>query len=218
MEDQLSKKEEYELRRVEKKSEHKDDVNKKSFAKILKIGILIIAVVGFLVWLANFSEKRYGQGPEGQQFFQAQARVHIDPGDPHPAYNSNPPTGGWHYPTPIQSGIYDEELIDEQIVHNLEHGHIWITYRADLDQAVVNKLADIANDVGSQIVMSPRPANNAPITLSAWQYLLELDSLDEDLINQFIRVHRGVAGPEQLPDHGFDDFRTHEDGDGHHDD
>lgn len=211
MEEQLSKKEEYELRKTERKSEQQEGVSKKSPFKVLKIIVLIIAVIGFLVWLANFYEGRYGQGPEGEQFFQAQARVHIDPGDSHPAYNSNPPTGGWHYSSPIQTGIYDQELIDEQIIHNLEHSHIWITYRPDLDQAIVNELADIAKGVGSQIVMSPRSANNSPIALSAWQYLLELDSLDEDLIKQFIRVHRGVDGPEQIPDRGFDDFRTHDD-------
>lgn len=142
------------------------------------------------------------------EFFPAQNRDHIAVGSVHSVYNSNPPTGGWHYNTPAQTGIYDKEFPDEQIIHNLEHSHIWIAYRSDLDIESVDKLAEIAKDYGSKIIMTLRPTNDSPIALAAWQYLLKLDTIDEAVIRQFIEMHRGIAGPEKIPDSGFKDFRT----------
>ena len=53
---------------------------------------------------------------------------HIQIGEQHEPYNSDPPTSGPHYAQPAQAGFYDEALPDEQLVHNLEHGYIVIWY------------------------------------------------------------------------------------------
>lgn len=60
--------------------------------------------------------------------YQIQGREHISVGASHLPYNSSPPTSGPHYGNPAPWGIYDHELPDEQLVHNLEHGGIWISY------------------------------------------------------------------------------------------
>lgn len=140
------------------------------------------------------------------EFFQAQNRQHITMGATHPDYNSNPPTGGWHYDSTAQTGIYDKEFVDEQVVHNLEHGHIWISYRPDLNTDTIEKLAKIAKSYGSKIIMTPRAKNDTLIVLVAWEYLLKLDSFDENQISGFIKAYRG-KGPENIPDFGFKDFR-----------
>ncbi len=168
--------------------------------------LIVVIAAGYGIW--SWIQGQRVVGPIPGEFFPAQSRDHIRPGDQHPAYNSNPPTGGWHYDNPAQSGIYDKEFPDGQIIHNLEHSHIWIAYRPGLAQADVEKLADIAKSYGSKIIMTPRAANDVPIAIVAWEHLLKLDGIDEAQIQAFIKAHRGVAGPEKIPDFGFKDFRT----------
>ena len=49
-------------------------------------------------------------------------------------YASNPPASGAHYsiggaePAPVQPGFYDEALVPERWVHNLEHGTVVLLY------------------------------------------------------------------------------------------
>ena len=66
---------------------------------------------------------------------------HIQVGEQHEPYNSDPPTSGPHYAQPAQAGFYDEALPDEQLVHNLEHGYIVIWYNcARLEGTACNAL------------------------------------------------------------------------------
>lgn len=165
--------------------------------------ILIAAIFGFFRLAVKNS------APPPGEFFEAQSRNHISPGEPHPEYNSNPPTGGWHYGQPAQTGIYDKEFPDEQLIHNLEHSHIWIAHKPDLAPEQIEKLADIAKGFGSKIIMAPRSANDSPIAIVAWEHLLKLESVDESQIRAFTTAYRGTAGPEQnIPDFGFRDFRS----------
>ena len=74
----------------------------------------------------------------------------------------------------------------------------------------INQLAEIAKDVGSKIIMTPRATNDSPIAIVAWQRVLKMETLDASLVKQFIKRYRGVAGPPEernIPDFGFRDFR-----------
>lgn len=172
-----------------------------------RIKKLIITFVGLIIFLAGlmYLGPKLGGEPSPsildgkRQHFRSQGREHINVGVSHPAYNSNPPASGWHYDQPARTGVYSQELPDEQIVHNLEHGHVWISYKPDLDQDSINKLIDIAKDYGTKIIITPRSKNDNQIALAAWEYLLTLDSVDEPLIHAFINAHRG-KGPENVPD------------------
>lgn len=63
--------------------------------------------------------------------------VHVTEGVGYSGY-SNPPTYGPHYPfqcdgqnsaiTQRPTGVYETEQPDEDMVHELEHGHVWISY------------------------------------------------------------------------------------------
>ncbi len=172
--------------------------------KVLKwFGIAgVVGIAGY--WI--FTTFNTPSGPLPGQYFQAQSQDHIAVGTPHDEYNSNPPTGGPHYAAPAQSGIYDQEFPDEQLVHNLEHGHIWIAYRNDLPKEQIEILADIAKSYSSKVIMTLRPKNPTPVSVVAWEYLLNLETFDEQKIKDFMRAHRG-KGPETIPDFGFKDFR-----------
>ena len=50
-------------------------------------------------------------------------------------HSTTPPASGPHWPATAECGIHDEELPDELIVHNMEHGHVVISYNLpDLDE------------------------------------------------------------------------------------
>ena len=192
----------------EKKQAKEAALEKETRTRQLKRGVKWLFILVTLTGLgySAFSALNRPTGPKPGEFFAAQSRDHIAVGASHSEYNSNPPTSGWHYAVPAQSGIYDTVFPDEQLLHNLEHGHIWIAYRPDLPKDQIEALADIAKSYSSKIIMVPRPNNPAPIALAAWEYLLKLDSFNEQQVKDFINAYRG-KGPEQIPDFGFKDFR-----------
>src|SRR3989338_762425 len=139
-------------------------------------------------------EQRRARERPGQAF-PVQGRAHIAVGAPHEAYNSNPPTSGSHYEQPEVWGVYETELPDEQLIHNLEHGGIWISYR-DIDATTKASLEKIARSQ-SKVVMEPRAKNDAPIVLASWGRLQEFQAYDEQAILAFIEANRNQS-PEPL--------------------
>lgn len=111
-------------------------------------------------------------------------------------YNSNPPTSGPHWPSPAEWGFYPSPLPDEQLVHNLEHGGIWISYK-EIDAETKSKLASIANKYPQAVVITPRQENDAKIVLASWGKLAKLDAFDENKIISFIKTYFNKS-PEPL--------------------
>lgn len=115
-------------------------------------------------------------------------------------YKTEPPTSGSHYTVPAAWGVYDRELADEVLVHNLEHGGVNIFYHPQFASAEdIEKLKSLAKRYVSKVVLAPRTKNVAPIELASWGYYLHLDSFGEDTIRDFIRRNKD-RGPEFVPD------------------
>ena len=68
-------------------------------------------------------------------------------------YPQSPPVGGDHAPAWLACGVYDEPVREENAVHDLEHGTVWITHDPSLPERDVELLADVLPDNG---IMSPR--------------------------------------------------------------
>ena len=117
-------------------------------------------------------------------------------------YNSNPPTSGWHVGSMIAPWGISAEPIDDRIsVHNIEHGGIIIHYKQSLEANTVTELKALATEFQRQnscIVMVPRPDDqmSAPIIMTAWNYLLPLQSFDKVSMTQFFADRVG-NGPEK---------------------
>jgi hypothetical protein len=47
-------------------------------------------------------------------------------------YPQDPPAGGAHAPIWLECGVYDEPVREENAVHDLEHGSVWITHDPEL--------------------------------------------------------------------------------------
>lgn len=174
------------------------------------ITALILGVVGFIVLSGKNSPK---QPPLGTSH-KDQGANHIPRGSAHPAYNSDPPNSGWHYSdsnAPVQWGVYTQEVLDEEFLHNQEHGGVIITYRPDLPADQIKKLQALfappysdPKFKPSKAVVTPRSKNTKPIGLAAWGYTLNLDTYDEEKIKNFYlqRVSKSpepTAGPFNTP-------------------
>ena len=168
------------------------------------LGVAFV-VIGLIVWFAISQDAKNAEYKIGQnvqnldaigQVFENQGQEHIKVGASHPPYNSNPPTSGWHYSQPAKWGVHSKPLADEQAIHNLEHGGIWISYK-NIDQETKANLERITKANGSSIILSPRDANDAKIVLAAWTRLEKLESYDEAKILDFILRNKS-KGPEDI--------------------
>jgi hypothetical protein len=115
-------------------------------------------------------------------------------------YEQSPPAGGPHNPVWQNCGFYDEPIRDENAVHSLEHGAVWITYSPDLPQDQVNELQTITQSQ-TYILTSPYSdlPDNAPVVASAWGKQVLLDGADDPDLESFINAYR--QGP-QTPEPG----------------
>ncbi|SDC51523.1 DUF3105 domain-containing protein [Actinokineospora iranica] len=108
------------------------------------------------------------------------------------AYDQSPPFGGphdgvWADCTGI---VYPTAVRNENMVHTLEHGAIWIAYNPDtVTGPALDKLKSLV-DNKPYMVMSPYPGLDRPISLQSWGHQLKLDSADDERIDQFIRSLR----------------------------
>lgn len=109
-----------------------------------------------------------------------------------------PPVGGDHSPAVQNCGFYTEPVRDENAVHSLEHGAVWLAYRPDLDQSQVDRLRTIAAENG-YVLVSPYPDLAVPVVATAWGVQLQVDSVEDERVAPFLE--RYVQG-EQTPEPG----------------
>ncbi len=113
-------------------------------------------------------------------------------------YEQIPPVGGEHNPLWQNAGFYEQQVLEEQAVHTLEHGAVWITYRADLPEDQKEELRRIVESQDC-LLASPYPSLPSPVVASAWGKQLRLKSVDEPKLQEFIVAYR--KGP-QTPEPG----------------
>jgi len=108
------------------------------------------------------------------------------------AYQEFPPFGGPH--DGIWAGcngiVYDTAVRNENMVHSLEHGAVWITYHPD--QITGDALQSLVARVENQpfMMLSPYPGLETPISLQSWGHQLILSDPADPRIDQFISALR----------------------------
>lgn len=111
-------------------------------------------------------------------------------------YALSPPDGGPHNPVWENCGVYTSPVPNEHVVHSMEHGAVWITYRPGLPQTQISKLVSYATP-GSYVLVSPYPGLDAPISLQAWGRQLKVQSASDPRIQQFVKgFQQGPQTPE----------------------
>jgi hypothetical protein len=146
---------------------------------------LLVLITGTLVEVYLLKQKE-----EVGISYSNLGQEHIAVGAAHSAYNSNPPTSGPHYVQPAKWGVYRYELPDEQLVHNLEHGGIWISYNQMVASGTIEKIETLAAQYPDKIIVEPRAKDDSPIMLVSWTRLLSLTEFDENTILNFIKLNK----------------------------
>src|SRR4029077_13459111 len=155
--------------------------------------VVAIAVVAIAFLVSSGDKKNQGiLEPDG-------GRQHVAAGTI-PTYNSTPATSGphWNVPgvAPMNWGVYTSAVPEPAALHNLEHGGIVIWYQPSKLSA--DQVAALANLVNAQIrtsqfkfILSPWTGKDFghPIAVTAWRYLLYLDTADTDAIHAFADFH-----------------------------
>lgn len=111
-------------------------------------------------------------------------------------YPQTPPVGGAHSAIWQNCGVYDTPVPDEDAVHSLEHGAMWITYQPDLP---ADEVAILRADVADQpyALLSPYPDLPAPVVATVWGAQLPLTSVDDPRLQAFIDTYAsGQHAPE----------------------
>jgi len=103
-------------------------------------------------------------------------------------YDQTPPVGGPHDAIWLNCGIYTKPVPNENAVHDLEHGAVWVTYNPSLPAESVTKLR--ARMPSTYTVLSPYPGLPGPIVLSAWDAQLTVSSVTDARISQFFDKYR----------------------------
>lgn len=103
-------------------------------------------------------------------------------------YPTSPPAGGNHNPVWQNCGFYTKPVTNELAVHSLEHGAVWITYDPAADRATTDTLRGLAK-AHNYLLVSPYPANPAPLVLTAWARQLRLESVTDPRVTQFIDTY-----------------------------
>lgn len=173
---------------------------------VLAAVVAIVVVVGGMVALGMHTKdkkKAAAAAPiVGVQTYTVASRNHVT-GTVH--YAQTPPVGGDHGGQWLNCGVYDIQVPNENAVHDLEHGAVWITYQPSLAASEIAKIKALALSepvtLGSRFVtVSPYPGLPSPVVASAWGVQLKLDNASDPRLSKFIDKYR--LNPQTAPEIG----------------
>ncbi|MEP6561631.1 MAG: DUF3105 domain-containing protein [Nakamurella sp.] len=124
-------------------------------------------------------------------YVEYKAAIHIT-ADQRVAYNRFPPVGGPHDGTWANCNgiVYTVPVRNENMVHTLEHGAVWITYNPDtISPADLTTLQGLVNNQ-PYMSLSPYPGLDSTVALQAWAHQLKVDSATDPRVQQFITALR----------------------------
>lgn len=155
------------------------------------LGIALALLVGVAVVLLLRDDEGPPTGLGDVKEYDDLSRAHV-PGNVD--YPQSPPVGGAHDPIWLDCGVYDRPVREENAVHSLEHGAVWITYRPGLSADEIGSLADKLPEKG---ILSPFEDQDAPVVVTVWGAQLALDGPDDSRLDLFIREYGdGSEAPE----------------------
>ncbi len=157
--------------------------------------VIALFLAGFIALVVIDARQRAASTPPDEvQTYDVGAAGEHSEGDVD--YEQNPPVGGVHNPVWQNSGFYEQPVRDENAVHTLEHGAVWITYSPDLPADQRDRIRELVEGQ-TCILASPYPGLESPIVASAWGKQLELEDADSPDLERFIRAYRqGPQTPE----------------------
>ncbi|MFI1597876.1 DUF3105 domain-containing protein [Streptomyces venezuelae] len=168
--------------------------------------VIVAALIGFGAYAVDRADDKEEQNAaaakkpvRGEKTWDAKklGRNHVEKAVDYPM---TPPVGGDHSQAwmTCEAKVYKKPIPNENAVHSLEHGAVWVTYNGKAPDAEVKKLADKVSRT-SYSLMSPVEKQGSPIMLSAWGHQLTVDSAADPRVGEFFSKY--VQGP-QTPEPG----------------
>lgn len=159
-------------------------------------GFAVLAVAVLLLVGVSSRDGSEDLSPLGDvDVFDVVSRQHVQGAVQYP---QSPPVGGAHAAVWQNCGFYSDPIPDEQAVHSLEHGAVWVTYRPGLTPAGQSRLRELAQS-DTHILVSPMEDLSAPVMATAWGRQLGLAGADDERLVAFVNAYR--TGP-QTPEPG----------------
>ncbi|MEU7404790.1 DUF3105 domain-containing protein [Streptomyces sp. NPDC044948] len=184
-----------ELRRAEKARERRNRI-----VTIAVSAVIVAGVVGggwYLIGAANDKEQAKAASIKGEKTWSNLSRNHVQKKVDYPM---SPPAGGDHNPVwaDCDAKVYKQEVPNENAVHSLEHGAVWVTYTDKASKNDIKKLTTTVSKTPYSF-LSPRKDQSAPITLTAWGHQLGVEKASDPRVGEFLDKY--VQGP-QTPEPG----------------
>jgi hypothetical protein len=159
-------------------------------------GVVAVLVIGLAVTavavVAGSGNAGKGGPPAGTETFPETNHSHVTGVV---IYDRLPPAGGAHNAVWLNCGIYTQVVPNENAVHSLEHGSVWITYDPGLPADQVTALQQLvaSNYVGTEkyIVLSPFTGLPTQVVASAWGAQLKLSDPTDPRLLDFIHYYAG---------------------------
>lgn len=184
------------------------DRNWGPIAMFVVVGLLAVGIIGYAFWQDRSTDRQEWQAraetiegitdyrTDNPEVLSEEYRLHRSGPQ---LYDMEPPVAGPHNETwqNCQGTVYEAPIANEHAVHSLEHGAVWVTYNPDtLPADQVETLAGMVRQAGDRMLMSPYPGLEAPISLQAWGYQLQVQDANDPRIREFTQVLRGNAALE----------------------
>ena len=154
-----------------------------STAALVVIGLVAASII-FAPKPATYDAGGTGAEIEGVETFTNETK-HVEGTVDYP---QNPPAGGPHNQYWLNCGIYDQPQQNENAVHSLEHGAVWVTYdQAQMSGAELDELK--SHLPSTYVILSPYEGLPSPIVLSAWNAQLQLERASDTRIPEFFEEY-----------------------------
>ncbi|MEA9985916.1 DUF3105 domain-containing protein [Subtercola vilae] len=157
------------------------------------IGLIIVLVIVFVVTGGGSASAPVATKADGVQTFTGLTRNHVTGSV---TYAQVPPVGGNHAPVWLNCGVYDQAVPNENAVHDLEHGAVWVTY--DATQITGDTLTKLRAELPTTyIVLSPYVGLPSPVVASAWGAQIQLTGVDDTRLADFLKTYwQSPSAPE----------------------
>lgn len=153
----------------------------------IAVAIAIVALIVISVVLTP-QRAQYAAGGEGAEVAGVETFENTAGHVETPVtYEQTPPAGGEHHPTWLNCGVYTEPVPNENAVHSLEHGAIWVTYDPSLSDEDLDTLKQKLPS--TYVVLSPYEDLPSPIVLSGWNSQLQVDGPEDERIAAFMEEY-----------------------------
>jgi len=168
-------------------------VKRNRSARLVGGGIAVVVAISLIVFNATSGKEKAALTSEDVQTFTGITASHTGGIVNYP---QTPPVGGAHAQAWLNCGVYASPVPNENAVHSLEHGAVWVTY--DPTAITGEQLTTLRKAIPkTHAILSPYQGLPSPIVASAWGAQLKVSLVSDPRITEFISKYRGAnSAPE----------------------